>query len=1496
MASSSLKISISNVLNQSISQIQKSTPLAVGLLLSSAALLPTIQTAPAELAAGLAIGGTLLSGLGTNLITDLIKEKLYKLAGKKDEEILKETEKALLKLWNESGKKGEDFRKELSAFLQRNGILQMAMDGAPQETKNALLSSFAELAEKFDEFNWALKYIQESLAEISATGRQQVETSNEILAKVNLLLQMQRENQKKAPLSLEPKQGEEDQQRTEIKNPYKGLAFFTQADGNTYFGREELTAQLLAKLAGPPFLALLGASGSGKSSLMRAGVIWALYVGGIPGSENWKVLVMRPGATPLEDLAAQVSAESRSVSSSLMREIKTDPSALRLEAKKILLNLSDDAKLVLAVDQFEEVFTQCQDENERGQFIAALTDAAQHSNSRIVVLLTLRADYYGRCSAYPVLAKLLSENQVLVGEMTDTELRRAISAPAENVGVRVEAGLPELIIEEARGEKGALPMISLALAELFKNRKTDTLKVAEYRELGGLNQVIATTADKAYLSLSQAEQTLAQKILLDLVKTGETAEQDARQRVRPSALASGNKNRIQVEELLNKLADARLIVKDGESEDAQVEVAHEALFRHWDKLRNWLEEAREEKNLRQKISEAANEWIQNNKDANLLIHRGGRLDDALKLDDLNPTDLEYIKAGDALRRKEQRDRERRTQITIFASIAAAVVFLVLGAFGLVKSNEATNQAATARANASTAATAQANAEDQVKISLARQLAAQANSIEFDDQLSLLLATKSMQIWENTLASQVIQNNTAPHIVYERDFDRGNVNIVSFSPDGKRLLVVGGQRGELHLLESNSGNEIVSIGFDIISAAFSPDGKYIATESGESLISIWNGATGEPIRNIYSDGPVNTVLYSPSGNLIASIVNGNSIHIWDVDTGDRVFKSQEMNGVRCLRFSPDGKYISSGGEDHLVHIWEVLSGLEVFVASHDGSVNAVAFNANGDYIVSGGDDHLVKIWNVQTSELIHSYSLAGSVKIIEFSHGTDNKFLASGQDGSVWVLDFSGQRFSITVHEHVVRESEFSPNDYYVISGSWDGSAHIWEANTGKEVVQVKTGWSTESVAFSPDGNLAAAVGCSSIGGFEYAVCIEGTLLVFQVTTGIDDFTYDKDSLSENLIQGVDIKSSVYDESSNTMFLGGIDGAIRSYEMQIGKETIFASHMSSVLSLALSPDGRYLISGGEDRTVKVWDVTTGKEIAQASFPHEIYSVEFTPDGIHAIYDGKAGGKYYWEVFSGKIISNWREVDDVVFSANGNYLALVYKNKAGVDVMNAETGTTLFHINTVPESVFWRDGFFVAFSLDEKTLIISEEDDFEVWNLKTKDVNRFIYPVEYKILDLSSNAEFAVLSNETQVMLWNLISNKEIATLGEHKDGTLFFFRGKEPYVVSVGCEKITLNGKTCLDYVNIWDTKTGLKLTQMLYDGTISDVSFSLDEKYIIIYLREYTNPKKVLWQPNDLMLNACSRLNRNLSSLEWQQYIGSILPYQTVCPSLPLEPEDAPTP
>ena len=380
--------------------------------------------------------------------------------------------------------------------------------------------------------------------------------------------------------------------------PYMGLLSFQPEDHALFFGREQLVRDLAGRLARTGLVAVVGASGSGKSSVLRAGVVSGMEREG-DGRPAWTTVVLIPGARPLAELAARVARAAGVPAASLLQSINTDPTALDLAARQALLGEDAEAKLLVVVDQFEELFTTCRDASERERFVATLLDAV--AAGRTAVAIALRADFFGHCGELPVLAEALETHTVLLGPMDEDGLRAAVEGPAAAGGLTVEAGLTEIVLRDVAGEPGGLPLLSHALRETWKRRRGRSLTVEGYRECGGVHGAISRTADGVYDALVPVQQAVAQRdIFLRLTELGEGTA-DTRRQVRVEDVLSHAPD---ASEVLRVLTDARLVtVANG-----TVEVAHEALIREWPRLRGWLDEDRERLRAMRHLAAAAQEW------------------------------------------------------------------------------------------------------------------------------------------------------------------------------------------------------------------------------------------------------------------------------------------------------------------------------------------------------------------------------------------------------------------------------------------------------------------------------------------------------------------------------------------------------------------------------------------------------------------------------------------------------------------------------------------------------------------------------------------------------------------------------------------------------------------------------------------------------------------------------------------------------------------------
>ena len=435
--------------------------------------------------------------------------------------------------------------------------------------------------------------------------------------------------------------------RDEIVCPFRGLEVFDEAHADYFFGREALTQHLVEQLREDRFLAVLGASGSGKSSVVRAGLIPQLRRGALPGSAGWDVVLVRPGTNPMEALATRLvelvgpKGDALGTRASILEALERDERGLHTIVQMAVDSGSSDDRVVVLIDQFEEIFTQLDDEDERARFVASLLYASSVAGGSTVVLITMRADFFGKCASIPGLAARLSERDVLVAPMDQTELRRAILLPAEKVGLQLEKGLVDTILDDLGTEPGSLPLLQHTLFELFEGRRGRWLTIDHYRAIGGVKGAIAKRAETVFEKLTPAQQAAARRILLRLTQPGEGTE-DTRRRASVSELIPAGEGSAAMEAVVNELTGARLVTTSrNESGEEVVDVAHEALIRGWPRLHSWVAENPVALRIHRDLTRAAEAWADNNRERSFLF-AGPRLDETAAFAARNPDDLNEL--------------------------------------------------------------------------------------------------------------------------------------------------------------------------------------------------------------------------------------------------------------------------------------------------------------------------------------------------------------------------------------------------------------------------------------------------------------------------------------------------------------------------------------------------------------------------------------------------------------------------------------------------------------------------------------------------------------------------------------------------------------------------------------------------------------------------------------------------------------------------------------
>lgn len=735
--------------------------------------------------------------------------------------------------------------------------------------------------------------------------------------------------------------------------PYRGLAAFGVEHAAFYFGRDRATADLVRHVAQHPLTAVVGPSGSGKSSLVRAGLMYALQQSGDP----WRMQLTTPGREPIAGLAVRLVAwlapaategRRRQEIDDLLAYLRRDQAAVSLAPTLARIHEQHpDHRLLLVVDQFEEVYTQGIAPDRQQRFISLLLDAATGADW-LRVVLALRADFYDRVLRDPHLGAAVTRSQFTVLPMHREELHAAIEQPALDTGRGFASGLVERMVEEVAQAPGNLPLLQFALTALWERQTAQgELTHAAYDEVGGVGQALAGYADQVLAGLSVPEQAQVPRILTQLVRPGEGTT-DTRRVATREEVGEGQWA------LVTRLADARLVVtgRDATLGTETVEVVHEALITGWQPLRGWMNEERAFRTWQERLREGMRVWEDSGRDEGALL-RGAPLAEAEgwlseHAAHLSRAEREYIEASVAHRDAEEAAREqaRRQRLRTAGLVIVALSVLLLIALGAVGFAFDRQQAAIAEADAR--ATAEANAEDrareaerQATIAFSRQLAAYSVSErETDLRLSLLLATQANAITSTFESRDSLLSGlqSSPHLSATLAGHTGGVNNVAFSPDGQTL----------------------------------------ASGSSDDTIILWNVATGQQQATLagHTKG-VNSVAYSPDGQTLASSSSDDTIRLWDVATGtQQAVLTGHTSDASSVAFSPDGQTLASGGcaqgdsiyncNEGEIILWEVATGQQqATLAGHTRGVNSVAFSPDGQTLASVNFGSTIILWDVAT---------------------------------------------------------------------------------------------------------------------------------------------------------------------------------------------------------------------------------------------------------------------------------------------------------------------------------------------------------------------------------------------------------------------------------------------------------------------------------------------------------------------------------------------------
>lgn len=1058
------------------------------------------------------------------------------------------------------------------------------------------------------------------------------------------------------------------------ENPYLGLMAFEANKKDYFFGRKAAARGIGERLSKSRFLAVIGPSGCGKSSLVKAGVLPELNRDMIPDSSQWEVKIFTPGKYPLEKL------------------------------EQALANREPGKTFLLFIDQFEELFTLGSDESQQREFISKITEEATQTDRDTRVIVAIRGDFLDRCAGYEETANLINCTQpttYLVTPMTTAELTEAIEQPAEKHAIAFESGLVEQIIIDVVNQAGALPLLQYALAELWRVCVTDStqgqtqLTFEGYEQIRGVKGALEKRADELYQNLAEADQKFVRCLFLELVQLGENQEV-TRRHASWQDLRDKADSQEQLERVTRQLANwnQRLIITD----ENKVEVAHEALLSEWRRLREWIEDNRDNLRLERRLEGDCQEWNRKNRPEGLLLTGTwlAAIDDWVNGEQPRLSLLKSEFLRESLGRRDRQIQEKveqerkRTRFAIASLIAVTGLTILTG-------------------------TAWISAERGQIIALSQ--ASEAKFILNRDALDPLVealkaATRLKQIgWvpgNKEVREQVMETLTqAVYWVRERDrikVHNNYVQSVSFSPDGKMLASAGyDNKVKLWKIEGNQKKSIplqenLQHNKTVFSVTFSRDSKTIASASFDKTVKLWNRDGTPKGSPLLHSNRVYAVAFNPKGDKIATGDRNGTVTIWDLKENKKnEFKNAHNRIIDSLSFSPDGSLLATASQDRTVKIWNIdangiIKNRQRLPHSDIVDVDSVSFSRNGE-IATASMNGKVKLWKADGS-LLRELTGKSIFTSVTFSH--DDKIIAAGRlDGKVQLWDTSGKEIgTLEGHTERVNSVSFSPNGKTLASASNDRTVKLWQIQLPLLTHLKAHDRRVRDVSFSPDGKIFASASEDATlklwdisGNFQQS--LKGhRLLVDSVSfspnsekiasTSRDDTVkiwtrQGKGYKQEKLDQIFTRRSSIGDSSVSfstdlknpTIAVADTQGIVWFMDTNRKlKRPPFPAHESPILRVRFSPDAKSVATASEDGTAKMWNLDGKLQYTLPGHTSGVEDVSFSRDGNRIATASKDNTVKLWDRNGNllkTITGHSAAVISVSFSPDGDAIATASEDR-------------------------------------------------------------------------------------------------------------------------------------------------------------------------------------------------------------------------------------------